>query len=524
MTARKLIEPKKDTAPARVLRLVLGDQLDKHHSWFSCIDANHLYVVAELVQEQCYVRHHIQKSAAFFLAMDHFARDLRAEGHRFNRYDLDETAAFKDLPAFLEYLAEFHQVETIEYQLPDEHRLRDQLSVWAKRASRPVKAIESEHFYLTEAELHAYFKAGKAHRMEHFYRKMRVKFDVLMAGEAPVGGRWNFDQENRKRFPKAINLPEPLLFDNDIEAAVARLRRHNIETVGVEPQTLIWPVTTQQAERLLEDFCLRLLPNFGRYQDALTDRGWALFHARIAFALNIKLLRPRDVVEAVVDQLGRQVEGVDIAQVEGFVRQILGWREFIRGIYWANMPAYGHSNVLKADGRLPEFYWSGQTNMACMKQALQQSLEYAYAHHIQRLMVTGNFALLLGVDPREVDAWYLGIYIDAIEWVEMPNTRGMSQFADGGLVASKPYISSGKYIERMSDHCKTCRYDVNLRFGESACPFNVLYWDFLRKHEPRLRKNPRMRMMLSHYDKMASDERQLIATSADQLCQTLATK
>ena len=180
--------------------------------------------------------------------------------------------------------------------------------------------------------------------------------------------------------------------------------------------------------------------------------------------------------------------------------------------------------MLKADGRLPEFYWSGQTDMACMKQALQQSLEYAYGHHIQRLMVTGNFALLLGVDPREVDAWYLGIYIDAIEWVEMPNTRGMSQFADGGLVASKPYISSGKYIERMSDHCKTCRYDVNLRFGESACPFNVLYWDFLRKHEPRLRNNPRMRMMLSHYDKMASDERQLIATSADQLRQTLATK
>jgi len=512
----------KDPVPAKVLRLVLGDQLDSDHSWFSSVDQDCLYVIAELAQEQTYVRHHIQKTLAFFLAMAGFALKGQAMGHRFDHYDLDETVGFDGLPAFLDHLVVRHQVERVEYQLPDEYRLRIQLLAWSERAGVEVVAVESEHFLLSEADREAYFKTGKAHRMEHFYRKMRVRFDVLMLDNEPLGGRWNFDQDNRKRFPKNITLPEPMVFANEGRATLERIRRHQLPTIGETSETSIWPIDKHQANQLLNDFCQRLLPDFGRYQDAMTDHGWSLYHSRLAFALNVKLLHPKTVIDAVIAELKDPHQRVDMAQVEGFVRQILGWREFIRGIYWANMPDYGVSNALEANLPLPALYWSGETHMACMRQAIGQSLKFAYGHHIQRLMVTGNFALLLGVDPTEVEAWYLGIYIDAIEWVEMPNTRGMSQFADGGLVASKPYISSGKYIQRMSDHCKSCKYDVNLRSGELACPFNVLYWDFLDRHEQKFARNPRMRMMLTHFQKINDDERQLIATSARRIRQLVS--
>jgi len=510
-----------DPQPAKVLRLVLGDQLDAHHSWFEQVDPDVVYVMAELPQEQHYVRHHIQKTVAFFLAMARFADRVRGMGHRMCHFDLDQAAPFQSLTGLLEHCAAAHQATRVEYQLPDEYRLRRQLADWQPDGLE-VAAVESEHFYLTEQDLKRQFKAGSAHRLEPFYRKMRTSFDVLMEDGSPVGGQWNFDKNNQKALPKAVTIPAPFLFQNEIGEIQARLDRHGVETLGKIGSHLLWPVDEAQAEALLVDFCQRLLPNFGRYQDAMTHRGWSLFHSRLSFALNTKLLRPQRVVDAAVAAFELPDSEVGCAEVEGFVRQILGWREFIRGLYWANMPDYGARNALNATMDLPSFYWTGDTRMACLKQAIDQSLEFSYAHHIQRLMVTGNFALLLGVNPDQVDAWYLGIYVDAIEWVEMPNTRGMSQFADGGLVASKPYISSGKYIQRMSDHCGDCAYDVTARTGEMACPYNVLYWDFLGRHSDRFGRNPRMRLMMNHYEKIPADERDAIHAAAQGLRASLA--
>ncbi|MGY8852970.1 MAG: cryptochrome/photolyase family protein [Pseudomonadales bacterium] len=510
-----------DRQPKKVLRLVLGDQLDAHHSWFTQVDQNVLYVIAELVQEQRYVQHHIQKTVAFFLAMERFADRLEREGHRVHHYNLDQTAQFLSLTEFLAHCVQAHEIDRVEYQLPDEYRLRQQLASW-QPARVEVKAVESEHFYLTEQGLKKQFKAGSAHRLEPFYRKMRQSFNVLMKDGSPVGGQWNFDKHNQKALPKTVVIPAPFLFQNSVSTIQARLDRHGIKTLGQIGSHLIWPVDEVQAEALLADFCLRLLPNFGRYQDAMTSRGWSLFHSRLSFALNSKILSPKRVVDAAVAAFEQVDSSVGCAEVEGFVRQILGWREFVRGIYWANMPDYAERNVLNAEMDLPSFYWTGDTRMACLKQAIDQSLEHGYAHHIQRLMITGNFALMLGVDPKQVDAWYLGIYVDAIEWVEMPNTRGMSQFADGGLVASKPYISSGKYIQRMSDHCRTCAYDVTARTGEMACPYNVLYWDFLDRHRARFGPNPRMRLMMNHYEKIPVLERDQIRSAAQTLRQQLA--
>ncbi|MGB1616645.1 MAG: cryptochrome/photolyase family protein [Pseudomonadales bacterium] len=501
----------------KVLRLILGDQLNAEHSWFDEVRNDVVYVIAELMQEQRYVRHHIQKTAGFFLAMQAFAEELSQHGHRVHYATLDDTAGFDSLPEFLADVMAREGIAQFEYQRPDEFRLRQQLADWVADGSVVARDVSTEHFFLSDEALSEYFRPGKAHRLEHFYRKMRERFDVLMTDGQPIGGQWNFDAENRKRLPKGLEIPTPLMFDNAAEPVLDRLKRHGVETLGSLDGALGWPVNRMQARTLLADFCLRMLPFFGPYQDAMTDRGWSLFHARVSFALNTKMLSPQEVCDAAIAAYNERPNEIGLPAVEGFVRQILGWREFIRGIYWANMPNYATRNELDAQGELPRFYWDGQTKMACMRQAIGQSLEFAYAHHIQRLMVTGNFALLLGVHPDQVDAWYLGMYIDAVEWVEMPNTRGMSQHADGGLVGSKPYISSGRYIERMSDHCRDCAYNVSERVGDAACPFNVLYWDFLDRNSVRFAKNPRMRMMIKNYERLGLEDRAAITAAAESI-------
>jgi deoxyribodipyrimidine photolyase-related protein len=278
--------------------------------------------------------------------------------------------------------------------------------------------------------------------------------------------------------------------------------------MGTGPEQLLWPINEQQALQLLEFFCRHCLPNFGRFQDAMTRHGenrWTLYHSRLSFALNSKILQPMQVIETAIAYFESGEADIDLAQIEGFVRQIVGWREYVRAVYWANMPDYAERNSLEAQRDLPEFFWTGETKMACMQQAINQSLDYAYAHHIQRLMVTGNFAMLAGIDPDQVDNWYLGIYIDAIEWVEMPNTRGMSQFADGGLIATKPYAASGSYINKMSDYCSDCHYSVKERTSEKACPFNSLYWHFMQRHSDKFSRNPRTAMAYRSWEKMDGD-------------------
>jgi deoxyribodipyrimidine photolyase-related protein len=517
--------------PAQKLRLVLGDQLNATHSWYKVKSPNILYVIAELHQEASYTRHHVQKVSAFFAAMAAFSNALKQVGHRVLHLTLDETAQYQDLPALLSDLIECHQIREFEYQLPDEYRLRQQLSVFSHSIKVSVQAYESEHFYLSDAELVDYFNAGKKHRLEHFYRKLRVRFNLLMDQGKPQGGQWNFDADNRQKLKVSDfnDVPTPLLFANDVRPILQRLKRHNIATIGVAQDHLLWPITRYQANQLLEHFCRDCLIRFGRFQDAMTskldpklgaldeNKQWTLYHSRLSFAINAKLLSPKYVVDTAIAAYEASNGEITLAQIEGFVRQILGWREFVRGVYWANMPEYAELNALSATRDLPSWFWNGDTKMNCLHHAIEQSLEYSYAHHIQRLMVTGNFCLISGIDPDQVDDWYLGIYIDAIEWVEMPNTRGMSQFADGGIVGSKAYAASGNYINKMSDYCADCHYQVKQSHTEAACPLNALYWRFMAQHIDDFNTNPRTKMVYANWLKKPTEDRELILARAEKL-------
>lgn len=488
------------------LRLVLGDQLNAGHSWYRDKDPGILYLVAELRQETDYIRHHVQKICAFFAAMRDFADALASSGKSVRYLSLDDTAEYHDLADLIGSIIQQEQIQKFQYQRPDEYRLLKQ----CREMSWPdveVSEFDTEHFLLPFDEIEKEIKPGKSAKMEFFYRRMRKRYDILMAGDQPAGGQWNYDQQNRNPITdKDYDLiPRPLMFRNSVAEILARLDRHKVDYFGEVHDPLPWPVNRKQARRLLKHFCTHCLPDFGRYQDAMTTGSkyhWSLFHSRLSFALNTKMLSPLTVIDAAIDYYHQHQSEIDIAQIEGFVRQILGWREYIRGIYWANMPKYSKLNALKARRRLPSFFWSGETRMSCMRHAIGQSLEYAYAHHIQRLMITGNFCLLAGIDPRQVDGWYLGIYIDAIEWVEMPNTRGMTQYADDGLVASKPYAASGAYVNRMSNYCRQCEYNVKKKVGEDACPLNSMYWHFITRHADRFRSNGRMQMVYRNLDKM----------------------
>ena len=494
------------------LRLILGDQLNAQHSWFKQDTKNVLYVIAELRQETDYAPHHIQKICGFFAAMEQFATALQQAGFNVLHLTLDDTQHDADLPHLLTRLCQEYQCQQIEYQQPDEYRLAKQLR---QHNFSPINThcADSEHFMLPFTEIGQYFKKDKHVTMEHFYRKMRKRFDILMDNDQPLGGQWNYDADNRAKLKKTdlAAIPAPLLFDTDVSAIAARLARHQVNTIGKLTAPFIWPVTRSQARQLLAYFCQYLLPNFGRFQDAMTansQHSWSLYHSRLSFAMNCKMLHPQQVMQAAMDAYHHSNGLINLAQVEGFVRQILGWREYVRGVYWINMPDYKTYNTLGAKRDLPSYFWHGQTKMNCLKHAIKQSLETAYAHHIQRLMVTGNFCLLTAIDPDQVDDWYLGIYIDAIEWVELPNTRGMTQFADHGIVATKPYSASGNYINKMSDYCSGCHYQVKEKTSENACPLNSLYWHFMVEHRERLAKNPRIGMVYRNWDKQASDLQQ----------------
>jgi len=486
-----------------------------------------LYVIAEQYQEATYVKHHIQKIAAFFLAMQKFADALDAAGHNVLHLSLDDSAVFADLPALISELCEQYEASHFEYQRPDEYRLCKQLDDLDLAKANISKAfVETEHFIVPFDQLKNYFTAGKGTRLEGFYRKMRKAHNILMDGEEPLGGQWNFDIENRSKLKKTdlSVIPQPLKFDNDIGDLLARLDKHKISHFGDIGDSLVWPVNRKQSLELLDYFCQYGLANFGRFQDAMTansEHAWSLYHCRLSFAINAKIISPLTVINRAIEEFESRPDEISLAQIEGFVRQIIGWREFVRGIYWVNMPVYAETNALDAKRDLPDYFWSGDTKMRCMQQSLTQSLEYAYAHHIQRLMVIGNFCLLAGIDPNQVDRWYLGVYIDAIEWVEMPNARGMSQFADGGLIASKPYTASGSYINRMSDYCSACHYKVKQKVGQSACPFNSLYWHFMERHKDRFGNNARIGMVYRNLEKMDETLRHDTLERADWILDNL---
>jgi deoxyribodipyrimidine photolyase-related protein len=497
------------------LRLILGDQLNEKHSWFKIADRQVTYVMMEIRQETDYVKHHIQKVAAFFAAMRAFADHLSTLGHRVIYFKLDDSKNHQTIAGNISDLTKKRKFTHFEYLLPDEYRLDVQLREIGEKLPIPCQTVDTEHFLTERQELKEFFAGKKRFLMESFYRWMRKRYRIMMDDEQPVGGQWNYDQKNRQAYDSKVPIPKPLLFENNVIDICTTIRKKKVKTFGeIDPEKLIWPVTRAQALALLKAFAKDGLPAFGTYQDAMTAKSWFLFHARISFAMNTKLLHPLEVIEAAVNAWDKKKSKIKIQQIEGFVRQILGWREYMRGIYWALMPDLETMNFFNHETTLPDYYWTGETRMNCMRQAIGQSLQHAYAHHIQRLMVTGNFALLSGVHPAEVDDWYLGVYIDAIQWVELPNTRAMSQFADGGLVATKPYISSAKYIHSMSDYCETCEYDWKKRHPEMACPFNSLYWDFFARHRKRLQKNPRVAMMYRVWDRMDKGEQKAVLKQA----------
>ncbi len=507
------------------LRLVLGDQLNRDHSWFERNDSDVLYLIAELRQETDYVKHHVQKICAFFAAMRAFADELADDGHEVQYLDLDKTSKYNNLNDIVKVFCDQHAVACFEYQSADEYRLAEQLANLDLPASVEIRECDSEHFLLARDELDDYVERGKHNRMETFYRKLRRRFDILMDGDQPAGGQWNYDADNRHKLRPADleDLPKPMTFANDVGEILERLDRHGVDTFGEAREKLPWPVDRTQARQLLAYFCRRCLANFGRFQDAMTGRhehAWSLYHSRLSFALNSKILHPREVIDAALARY-REDDEVPLASVEGFVRQILGWREYVRAVYWVNMPDYARRNRLRARRDLPGYFWDGDTRMNCLRHALGHSLEHAYAHHIQRLMIIGNFCLLAGIDPNQVDAWYLGVYVDAIEWVEMPNTRGMSQFADGGLVATKPYSAGANYINKMSDYCADCVYDRKDRSGDDACPFNSLYWHFMERHRDWLEHNHRSGMIYRSWDRQDKAQRDAVIARGDRILRDL---
>jgi deoxyribodipyrimidine photolyase-related protein len=503
-------------ASVRNLVVVLGDQLDLDAAAFDGFDpAQDTVWMAEAEEESTHVWSSKQRIAIFLSAMRHFAQSLRAAGRPLHYTRIDDPANRGSLAAGLQSTLTTLAPQRVVMTAPGDWRVWQSLKAVVESAGLALEICEDRHFYTTVREFAAHAKGRKSLRLEYFYRELRQRHAVLMQDGQPAGGQWNFDADNRESFGRAGPgaLPQRATFEPDA------LTREVIALVNTRftqhPGTLDsfgWPVTREQSLQALQRFIEQRLSLFGRYEDALWPGEPWLYHSQLSAALNLKLLNPREVVQA-AEAAYRSGE-VPLQSAEGFIRQIMGWREFVRGIYWTQMPSYAERNALDAQQDLPAWYWTGQTDMACLRDAITQTLQHGYAHHIQRLMVTGLFTLLLGVRPQQVHAWYLSVYVDAVEWVELPNTLGMSQYGDGGLMASKPYVATGKYIQRMGGPCASCRYDPALREGERACPYTTLYWDFLMRHEALLSKNPRMALQVKNLARMTEPQRQSVTQRA----------
>jgi deoxyribodipyrimidine photolyase-related protein len=503
-------------AKLRNLIVVLGDQLDLDVSAFDGFDAGVDAVwMAEVDEESTRVWSSKPRTVLFVAAMRHFALALQAAGRRLHYTRLDAAANAGSLQAQLQADILRLGPTRLVMTAPGDCRVLQAIKAVAEANGLPLDIREDRHFYCSVPEFAAHARGRRSLRMEYFYREQRKRHRVLMVGDEPVGGQWNFDADNREAFGAAGpgDVPPRTTFTPDaVTREVIALVNDRFAAHPGRLDSFAWPVTRAQALQSMHAFIKERLPLFGRYQDAMWPGDPWLYHSHLSAALNLKLLGPREVVAAA--EAAYQDGNVPLSSAEGFIRQILGWREYVRGIYWTQMPEYLERNALDARGDLPAWYWTGATDMACLSDALAQTLTHGYANHIQRLMVTGLFALLLGVNPKQVHAWYLAVYVDAVEWVELPNTLGMSQYADGGVMGSKPYIATGKYIQRMSPHCKGCRYDPAQRSGDNACPFTTLYWDFLMRHESALARNPRMALQVKNVARLTDGQKQAVSERA----------
>ncbi len=493
------------------LVLVLGDQLSEGLSALREADkSSDIVVMAEVTEEAGYVKHHPKKIALIFAAMRKFSNKLQKDGWDVRYAQLDDTDNAGSIMGELLRRAQQTGASEVICTEPGEWRLINKLT----HAPIKTRILQDDRFIASHAEFETWAEGRKALRMEYFYRDMRRKTGLLMEGDKPAGDKWNFDHDNRKAAPDDVSVDGPLWFEPDaeVEEVLALVEARFGDHFG-DVRPFGFATTRAQALEALTYFVEHALPRFGDYQDAMLEGHQFLYHAVISPYMNIGLLGPLEVCQAV--EKAWQNGDVPINAAEGFIRQIIGWREYVRGIYFLEGPEYPTRNVLRQNRALPDFYWGSETKMNCVSHAVAQTKEQAYAHHIQRLMVTGNFALLAGVDPHEVHEWYLAVYADAFEWVESPNTVGMSQYADGGVIASKPYVSSGAYINRMSDYCKGCAYKVSVKTGEDACPFNLLYWHFLDRHRERFSNNARMGNMYRTWDRMDKERRETVLKDAE---------
>jgi deoxyribodipyrimidine photolyase-related protein len=504
----------------RALIVVLGDQLDLDAAAFDGFDAGQDAVwMAEVAEESTHVWSSKPRTVLFLAAMRHFARALQDAGRPLHYTRLDGDDNRGSLAAQLQADMRRLQPARLVMTAPGDWRVLQAITAVAEASRVPLEIREDRHFFCSVGEFAAHARGRRSLRMEYFYREQRRRHRVLMEhdgrGEAPIGGQWNFDADNRDAFGPAGPdcVPPRTVFEPDaVTREVIALVTSRFADHPGRLDHFAWPVTRTQALESLQIFIRERLPLFGRYQDAMWPGDPWLYHAHLSAALNLKLLNPREVVRAA--EAAYHEGRAPLASVEGFIRQILGWREYVHGIYWTLMPGYGDRNALQAVEDLPGWFWTGETDMACLHDALVQTLTHGYANHIQRLMVTGLFALMLGVEPTQVHAWYLAVYVDAVEWVELPNSLGMSQFADGGVMGSKPYIATGKYIQRMSPHCTSCRYDPAQRDGDGACPFTTLYWDFLMRHQALLARNPRMALQVKNVARLTEAQKQAVQARA----------
>lgn len=507
--------------PQRRLVLILGDQLTPSVSSLQAANREKdVVLMVEAAEEATYVRHHKKKIAFLFSAMRHFAEHLRSQGWNVDYQKLDDPDNSGSLGGEVTRAVDRLELAAVVVTEPGEWRLRSAMEDWPEALGLPVEILPDTRFIASQEEFSDWAEGRKQLRMEFFYREMRRKTGLLMEGEKPSGGKWNFDAENRKPAKNDLFMPQPAGFEPDETTKdVLALVAGNFGDHFGDLEPFWFGVTSGQAEEALEAFVEQALPKFGDFQDAMLSDQRFLYHSILSLYINAGLLDPLAVCRRVETEYhaGR----APLNAVEGFIRQIIGWREFVRGIYWLKMPDYVGENFFNAKRALPDFYWTAETDLACLRAAITQTKEEAYAHHIQRLMVTGNFAMLAGVDPREVHEWYLMVYADAYEWVELPNTLGMSQFADGGLLGSKPYAASGNYINKMSDYCHSCRYKVQQKTGEDACPFNPLYWHFLERNGDKLRGNPRLGQVYRTWEKMSDEKRADYLDSAERFLEKL---
>ncbi len=505
-----------------ILIPVLGDQLS--HSLVSLSDvakADAVILLMEVADETTYVRHHKRKIALILSAMRHFAEELRSAGWNVDYVRLDDPANSGSFTGEVARAIERYRPSEIRIVEPGEWRVMKMIDGWSTRFGLPVQVLPDERFICGILEFQTWAQSRNDLVMEFFYREMRRKTGLLMTADGkPEGGRWNLDKENRAPPTRGINYPEPMRFvPDETTGDVLTMVAERFAAHFGRLENFALPVTAWQARQALEHFVRTALPDFGTYQDAMvTGQDW-LYHSWLSPALNLGLLTPIEVAQAAAAAYA--AGDVPLNAAEGFIRQVIGWREYVRGYYWMEMPEVADANALEATRPLPEFYWTGETDMLCMAEAVRNTRDHGYAHHIQRLMVLGNFAMLAGVQPQHVADWFLAVYADAYEWVELPNVIGMSQHADGGRLATKPYAAGGAYINRMSDHCKRCHYDVKQKTGPEACPFNALYWDFLARHERRFRRNRRMVQMYANWDRMQPEVRNGYRTSAATFLESL---